>query len=155
MTKEEFKKFIKKICYENNFKKIKNEFYLAGEEVMGSISLQKSNYGDFYYVNFHFYIGDYRDCKTYPTHYDADVDGRIKAMSKNVTDQGKCFMTGMIEYTEYSEEDLRGYFAKEFDERILPPIFKGRKFILDNLNSLYHLTLNKEKVLSKLRGECS
>ena len=152
MTKEEFKQFIKKICYENDFKKVKSSFYLAGEEVMCCINLQKSNYGDIYYVNFYFFVDDYRDCKNYPTHYDADVYGRIKAMSKNATYQGKCFMTSMIEYTEYTENELRHYFEKEFNKVVLPPIFIGKKYILDNLNSLYSLTLNKEQVLSKLQA---
>ncbi|MBR4020523.1 MAG: hypothetical protein IKI99_04350, partial [Firmicutes bacterium] len=100
----------------------------------------------------YFFVGNYRDCKNYPTHYDADIYGRIKVMSKNATYQGKCFMTSMIEYTEYTEKELRNYFEKEFNKVVLPPIFIGKKYILDNLNSLYSLTLNKEQVLSKLQA---
>ena len=61
-------------------------------------------------------------------------------------------MTSMIEYTEYTEKELRNYFEKEFNKVVLPPIFIGKKYILDNLNSLYSLTLNKEQVLSKLQA---
>ena len=36
----------------------------------------------------------------------------------------------MIEYEEYTEDELRPYFDKEFEERILPPVYQGKKYIL-------------------------
>ena len=105
MTKQEFNVFFKNECNSRGFRKVKKYFYLLGTEVMCSIHLQKSNYGNVYYVNYCFYIGDFRQCKDYPTHYDADIVGRINVMSKTQQYQGKCFMTSMIEYDEYTAEE--------------------------------------------------
>lgn len=57
----------------------------------------------------------------------------------------------MIEYEEYTEDELRASFDKEIEEKILPPIVQGRKYIFDNIDKLYFLTLNKEAVLKKLQ----
>ena len=65
---------------------------------------------------------------------------------------GKQFLTSAIEYEEYTEEELRLYFDKEFEERILQPIHEGKKYILDNLGKLYSLTLRKEEVMQKLQS---
>lgn len=87
-----------------------------------------------------------------PDYYDSDIEERILAMSKRKTVHGKCFLTAMIEYEEYTEDELRPYFDKEFEERILPPVYQGKKYILDHLGSLYSLTLRKEEVMRKLKS---
>ena len=61
-------------------------------------------------------------------------------------------MTDQVEYEEYTEDELRPYFDREFEERILPPIKQGKKFILENLNQSYSLTLNQEEVMRKLQS---
>ena len=71
-----------------------------------------------------------------PDYYDSDIEERILAMSKTKTVHGKCFLTAMIEYAEYTEDELRPYFDKEFEERILPPVYQGKKYILDHLDHL-------------------
>ena len=53
---------------------------------------------------------------------------------------------------EYTEEELRPYFDKEFEERILPPVYKGKRYILDHLERLYFVYLNKEEVIKKLQS---
>ena len=58
----------------------------------------------------------------------------------------------MIEFVKYTEDELRPYFDKEFEERILPPVYQGKKYILDNLGKLYSLTLRKEEVMRKLQS---
>ena len=87
-----------------------------------------------------------------PDYYDSDIEERILAMSKTKTVHGKCFLTAMIEYEEYTEDELRPYFDKEFEERILPPVYQGKKYILDHLGNLYSLTLRKEEVMRKLKS---
>ena len=47
-------------------------------------------------------------------------------ISKTQTVHRKHFVTAQIEYEEYTEEELRPYFDKEFEERILPPVYKGK-----------------------------
>ena len=152
MEKNEFKEFCKNEFEIRGFKKQKNMFYLIGYDLLCGIYLQKSNYGDLYYVNYCFFIGEFEGVKNYPTHYESDIQERFLAMSKTSTVQGKHFITSQIEYKEYTEDELRPYFDKEFKERVLPPLYQGKKYILDNLGKLYSLTLRKEEVLRKLQS---
>ena len=65
---------------------------------------------------------------------------------------GKQFMTAQIEYEEYTEEELRPFFERAFEEEILPPVDHGKSFILDNIGKLYSLTMHKEEVIQKLKS---
>ena len=152
MDKNQFKAFCKKEFEARGFKKQKNVFYLTGHDLLCGIDLQKSNYGDIYYVNYYYFIGEFENGIDYPTPYDSDIEERILAMSKTQTVHGKCFLTAMIEYEEYTEEELRPYFDRAFEERILPPVYQGKKYILNNLGKLYSLTLHKEEVMRKLQS---
>ena len=152
MDKKQFRAFCKKEFEERGFKKQDNTFYLLGKDLLCGIELSKSNYGNEYYVDFFYCIGDYGDVVELPGYYDSDIDERILAMSKTKTVRGKYFLTAMIEYEKYTEEELRPYFDKEFEERILPPVYQGKKYILDNLGKLYSLTLRKEEVMRKLQS---
>ena len=55
MDKKQFKEFCKNEFMKRGFKKNKNTFYLAGNDLLCGIDLQKSNYGEIYYVNY-FYL---------------------------------------------------------------------------------------------------
>lgn len=150
MDKKQFKDFCKKKFEAKGFIQQKNMFYLSGCDVLCGICLQKSNYGNIYYVNYCYFIGKFNDIKSYPTYNESDVDGRLLTMSKTQSIQGKHFITAQIEYEEYSEDELEPYFEKELNEKILPPIIHGKKYILDNLGKIYTLTMNKDEVLRKL-----
>ena len=152
MDKKQFKEFCKKEFEARGFKKQNNAFYLAGQDLLCGIDLQKSNYGNEYYVNYYYFIGDFKKVTNYPTHYESDIQGRVSVMSKSQTFQGEHFMTAQIEYEEYTEEEIRPFIEKEFEEAILPPINQGKKYILDNLDTLYFLTLNQEEVMKKLES---
>ena len=152
MDKKQFKTFCKTEFQKRGFTKQNNTFYLVGKGLLCGIELTKSNYGEVYYVDFFYCIGDYSKDTKFPDYYSSDIESRFIAMSKTQTVRGKCFLTAMIEYEEYTEEELRPYFNKEFEERILPPIYQGKKYILDNLGKLYHLTLRKEEVMQKLQS---
>lgn len=152
MDKKQFREFCKNEFKARGFKKQRNVFYLIGHDLLCGIDLQKSNYGEVYYVNYYYFIGDFENITDYPTHYESDIQGRIVVMSRKQTFQGKHFMTAQVEYEEYTEEELRSFFDKEFEERILPPIHQGKKYILDNLGKLYSLTLHKEEVMQKLQS---
>ena len=119
---------------------------------MCGIDLQKSNYGDVYYANYYYFIGEFKNITDYPTHYESDIQGRIAVMSRKQTFQGKQFMTAQVEYEEYTEEELRPYFERAFEEEILPPVDHGKSFILDNIGKLYSLTMHKEEVIQKLKS---
>lgn len=151
MDKKQFRDFCKIEFQKRGFKKVKKAYYLAGKDVLCGIDLQKSNYGNEYYINFYYFLGDYQNQSEFPTYYESDIDARIVVMSKTQTYQGKQFSTSQIEYEEYTEDELRVFFDKEFEERILPPIQHGKVFILENLGKLYHLSLNQEEVMFKLQ----
>ena len=77
---------------------------MTGRDLLCGIDLQKSNYGDVYYVNYYYFIGNFENVTNYPTHYESDIQGRIVVMSKKQSFQGKQFMTPQIEYEEYTED---------------------------------------------------
>lgn len=153
MDKKQFKEFCWNEFKTRGFKRQKNAFYLVGRDLLCGIDLQKSNYGEVYYVNFYYFIGDYHNINIYPTHYDSDIQARIVVMSRGRnTIKGEHFLTEMVEYEEYTEDVLKPFFDKEFKERILPPLIQGKRFILENLGKLYGLTLRQEEVLKKLQS---
>lgn len=151
MEKKEFQNFCKKEFEKQGFKKIKNMYYLVGLDLLCGIMLQKSNFGAVYYVNYYYFIGDYHNITTYPTHYENDLMGRIIVTAKT-TAYGKFYETAQIEYEYYTEDELRPFFEKEFEEVILPPVYQGKKYILENLNKLYSLQLHPEEVMRKLQS---
>ncbi len=140
MDKKTFKEFCKNEFEAHGFKKQRNVFYLAGHDLLCGIDLQKSNYGDVYYVNYYYFIGEFEAITGYLTHYESDIQGRITVMSRKQTSHGKQFMTAQIEYEEYMEEE------------ILPPVNHGKSLILDNMGKLYSLTMYKEEVIQKLKS---
>lgn len=152
MDRKQFKEFCKNEFTERGFKKQRNMFYLTGYDLLCGIDLQKSYYGDAYYVNYYYFIGEFKNITDYPTHYESDIQGRIAVMSRKQTFHGKQFMTAQVEYEEYTEEELRPYFERAFKEENLPPVNRGKSFILDNLGGIYSLTLHKEEVIQKLKS---
>lgn len=152
MDKQQFKAFCKQEFLRHGFRKIKNTYYLTGKDLLCGIDLQKSNFGNKYYINFYYFIGSYQNPTVFPSCYDSDIQSRIVVMSRTQTCQGKRFLTSQIEYEEYTEDELRVFFDKEFEERILPPIQQGKVFILESLGNLYRLSLNQEEVMRKLQS---
>lgn len=151
MEKKEFQNFCKKEFEKQGFKKIKNTYYLVGLDLLCGILLQKSNFGNVYYINYFFCIGNFEGSNNYPTYHDSDIDGRVIVTSKT-TSYGKFYKTAQIEYEYYTEDELRPFFEKEFEEVILPPVYQGKKYILENLNKLYYLKLYPEEVMRKLQS---
>ena len=124
MTKQEFKKFVQNQCIANGFKTIKSCYYLAGKDSLCKIWLQKSNYGNIYYVNYDYYDG-FNDYNTIPSN-EARINGggRIVVMSRTQKYKGEFFLTGLIEYEEYTESELYPYFEREFKTNILPRLLQ-------------------------------
>lgn len=77
MDKKQFKEFCQNEFKARGFKKQRNVFYLAGHDLLCGIDLQKSNYGDVYYVNYFYFIGEFKNITDYPTPYESDIEGRI------------------------------------------------------------------------------
>ena len=151
MEKKQFKEFCKKEFEARGFKKQKNVFYLVGHDLLCGVDLQKSDYGEMYYINYFYFIGAFENITDYPPRCESDIEGRIVVMSRRQTFQGKPFMTAQVEYEAYTEDELRPYFDRVFENEILPPVNYGKSFILDNLGKIYFLTLHPEEVMKKLK----
>ena len=110
MDKKTFKEFCKNEFETHGFKKQRNVFYLTGHDLLCGIDLQKSNYGDVYYVNYYYFIGEFEAITGYPTHYESDIQGRITVMSRKQTSHGKQFMIRKKNCDHF----LRGRSKKKF-----------------------------------------
>ncbi|MBQ6932419.1 MAG: DUF4304 domain-containing protein [Clostridia bacterium] len=74
MEKSTFLQFYENEFSKHGFIKHKKGYYLNGEkEVLCGISLQKSGYGNAYYINYFFCLGDFSNEKDYPLLYDSDI----------------------------------------------------------------------------------
>lgn len=153
MDSKEFKKFCKDEFTKRGFRKVKSDFYCQGNGVLCSLYLQHSDFGPMYYLNFYFYIGDFTG-KEYPSRYDYDFYGRIAFMSKTSTiNGGKTFLGGLIEYNYYTEDELRLYIDKGFEEKISPILEHGKEEIVSLLEQkMCHANiLREEETLDKLK----
>lgn len=147
---------MQKLFFRTWVQKKRNDYYLIGESgILSSIDLQKSQFSSGYYINFNFYLDNYIDVPSskFPSCYDSDIDGRIGIMTVSTEDNEECFETYSFEYEKYTPEMLKPHFDKAFDEIIFPPLKLGKKYILESLNILYDLSLNREEVLRKLKED--
>lgn len=136
MTKEEFKKFCEEQFYNKGFVKAKKMYYLdRGKDILCGVDLQKSNFGNTYYVNVCFFVKSYIGKDKYPSYLEADFYRRIMVMSKKQMYQGDVFMSPQIEYEEYENEELEMYFQQNFDEWIMSAIEEGEEYILKRLGN--------------------
>lgn len=152
MDANEFKKFCNIEFAKRGFSKFKSSFYCQGNGVLCSLSLQHSDFGPMYYINFYFYIGDFSKNR-YPSRYDYDFRGRLSFMSKTETIDGKPFLGGMVEYDYYTEDELQPYFVNVFETIISPVLENGKKAIIPLLeNDKCHANILREtETLGKLK----
>ena len=160
MTKQEFLDMLQKEKddYErelrekrdNELRKQKQTYYLNGEGILVGLYLQKTM-AEAYYVEFDFFIGEFKNPKLYPTTYESDYYGRVCVLSKDI-DEGDYYMTALIEYELYTPEELKPYFDKAFDEFIMPPLLEGKETVLKIMEYYDDYTLEeKENIIKKLQ----
>lgn len=151
MDAKEFKKFCKEEFTKRGFRKVKSCYYRQEEGLLCALYLQHSDFGPEYYINYYFFLGDFSD-KEYPTRYDHDFHGRFAVMSKTMTVEGKTFLTGQIEHNFYTEDELRPYIEKNFEELIYPVLEQGKKAIILLLEQkeCHANILREEETLAKL-----
>ncbi len=152
MDSKEFKKFCKDEFTKRGFRKVKTCYYCQGNGVLCSLYLQHSRFGPDYYINIYFYIGDFSD-KEYPILDEHDFYGRFTAMTKTLKHNGKTFLWSQIEYPYYTEDELRPYIEKGFEEMIDPVLEHGKKEIIPLLEKkiLFANILREEETLDKLK----
>ena len=75
-------------------------------------------------------------------------------MTKSEHDQrGETFLSASIDYEEYTVDELKPYFDREFDEHILPAIRGGREYVKNNLDKFSLHILHPDRVMQKLRED--
>lgn len=140
MTLNELKESLKKILLSAGFKKIENKFYKKGKEFLCEIGLQKSIYGDFCYINYNFYFGDFikpyiinrSDRNSKPLY----LYGRFKFDKKNE----------ICNYLGINEKTLTKFLIKNLEERINPPFNIGKNHFIENIGRLYNTLLENKLV---------
>ena len=150
MTKQEFKDFCHEEFIKRGFVKKKKMYYLSGKDLLCGLYLQKSM-GEAFYVEYDFFIGEYKEEKLYPTVYESDIDIRICVLSKQ-TIKGERFMGALIEYEKYDSEEIRPYFDEAFEKYIMPPILEGKRILLEKREHYFAELFSEERdaVLEKL-----
>lgn len=129
MTKEEFKQFCHEEFTKHGFQKRRGMYYRKSNlGLLCGLYLQGGY--DYYYINCFYYIGKFDDRKAYPGQYDFDLYSRPICVLSKDTWQGKPFMSALIDYPLYDLDELKPGFDKGFEERILPPLEKGKQELL-------------------------
>ena len=137
MEKPEFLNFCHTKFIDCGFSKAANGYYKdASSDILCALFLQMSSFGAFYYLNCGFYIKR-QGMPSRPKYTDLDICTRLTVLSKEQRVDGKQFLTDAIYYEEYEKEELGTYFDEAFKTWILPPVYKGKKFLLENLERYY------------------
>ena len=145
MELDMFKKCLYKYLTERKFEKIKSKYYLESEKFLCVIDLQKSIYGPTCYINYSFFLGEFK--KPYAINqkdvesYTPYVGSRFYFANKN---KHAC------DYLEYSVEELERILDSNFQERIIPPFREGKKYLLKHYGTLYTSFLFDEKIMPLL-----
>ena len=147
MDKKQFKDFFKKYLIQHNFEKIKNKYYYKHDDFLCRIELNKSNYGEFYYIEYDFYIGNF----TKP--YLIDQSGWQTATPFVGARFGFGVNKDRCIYGDYNEDLLKQLLDQNMERAILPPFERGKKFLLDNFGKYYTTYLDEDEIKKLLLKE--
>lgn len=116
MDSKEFKIVFGEIAKENNYMKAFGGWYLESSECLAVLELQKSTYGDYYYLNIKIFIQGSFDRKYSPT------KELIKKPIGNITWQ---VIDDVLDFDKPMNDDLRKEKLKElFKVTIIPFVNK-------------------------------
>ncbi len=148
MEKKDFCKFIQRYLCDKGFEKIKERFYKNGNSFLCEVFVQKSAYGERYYINFNFYLGDFK------RPYEIDRGGW---QTHTPYVGGRFFfnqLTGYsCEYVDYDKEQLLKVLDQNMKMVILPPFDTGKQYLLNHFGTLYQTFLNNEEIIRLLIGK--
>lgn len=143
MEKLEFKKFCQEEFLKRGFIKKKSMYFAQGKDnLLCSLNLQGA-YGDCYFINAAFYIDQPVTNGVYPTFCNSDLFARLVVTAKDL-DNGKPYLTGVIEYGLYTKEELMPSIAEQLDERIMPILKNGKPELLKRLDFWHTDNFSKE-----------
>lgn len=132
MDKIEFRKTCANLLMQYGFVHRKGAFYLEGDaEVICSIYLQASNYGEAGYLACCFTSKLLHPTLQYPTFYQTDTKTRITVLGKEpLANREGPYETTMIKYSSYNGDELSEAIDKAMREWILPAVEQGVSYIL-------------------------
>ncbi len=143
MTLNEFKVFLKEFLSSMGFENYKNKFYKNGKDFLCEIQIQKSAYGEFCYINYNFYFGEFikpyninhSDLNSFPLY----LYGRFEFDEKNE----------IYEYLNINKKTLTELLIRNLEEKICPPFIMGKTYFIKNMGRLYNALL-EDKVIKFL-----
>lgn len=153
MTKQEFKTMCDRILKRYGFAKTHGQYYLdLGSDILGAMFFQASDYGSAYYLNCGFAIKA-EMAVPYPKLADVNFSWRIAVPGKEkftYNPRPNGYMSEMISYGEYLEEEIAPYIEQAFHTWVIPAIQNGKEFIL-NRDDLYGGMIRKARALHKIK----
>lgn len=151
MTKEGFKKLCGDIFKEYGFNKYKSiNYYKMEGDAAVHLELQKSNFGNAYYINTYYYKIDKSISIPLLCKSTADEYLRLIMWSDRSTLGSNKGVTSLIEYEEYDAETLEFYIRRHFDIYINPVLQKGFMYIKKNIKYFQEPKYRKYLLLTSL-----
>ncbi len=151
MTKQDFLDFCNEEFIKRGFKKKRNKYYrIDRNDLLCIIYLQKSM-AEAYYINYYFFIGNYKEVSKLPSIDEYDIYERFAVLSKDI-DEDERFLTACIEYDLYTKEEIKPFLDEEFEDYVIPIIESGKCELRKKMDH-YLPTMfpeEKEKVFGKL-----
>ena len=134
MENRNFISIVNKIFIDKGFKRKRNDFYMVGNnDLLVIVHVQKSVYGNNYYLNVCFSLIEYDDKHNViiPSWRDTDTYDRIR----NLAEEGELYVfeDSKLDSILYLEA-LKQSIIKNIDEYIIPVLSKGSSYILKNEN---------------------
>ena len=145
MNKNDFLRLLKKVLEKYNFKKRGSDFYLIGpKDLLVIIHLQKSAYGNIYYLNVCFSLIEYDESNkaNIPNWRDTDTYNRVK----NISESNYCFdYDNIVVSDDFVVSNLEESIDAAMMEWIIPTLDNGSDYVIENVDFFSDLS-NRFKI---------
>jgi len=142
LTKDEFLDMTRDLFTSYGFRrKSKNYYYFRGlDQILGLLWLEGSMHGGGYYFHAYFYQNDlYPKSRDIPTGNGNAIpicNWNFVLLSKRKTD-GKRYKTHMIQWEDFTEEELRPIMEAFLQDYVMLPLLKGKEGIKEFLEKTW------------------
>ena len=145
MTKQEFLDLCHREFTRRGFKKSKKMYYLKGDGLLCGLYIQKSSYGGNYcYVEYDFFIGDFPLVKNYPSIYESDYNKRFTIWTQ---EDGEYYWGGMYYYDRFTEKEICESFNRVFNEHVMPIIQGDYELFRREVRDCEHMLDEEKEIL--------
>lgn len=142
MEKNDFLKLVKEILCNHNFTKVKNSYYLnCDENVIAVVGLQKSYYGEYYYIEYGFCVKSTNEFMPYPKIQQSDIRKRIVFnLNGDTPDQ--------VLYESIDPVAFQNVMSNVLENEILPAVGNAKDYIKKNIGR--YIPVMKRKAIDEL-----